>query len=74
MVRMTEILGKVRRLVERLTPAPVCSACLADRLGDVPENEVQISLSELAAEREFARDNDTCSLCGEHRPVIRKRK
>ncbi len=74
MGQMAETLRKVRRLVERLEPAPACGSCLADRIDSASESEVQLSLSKLAAERGFARDNAACGLCGEHRPVIRKRK
>lgn len=73
MARMTHILEHVRRLVERLASVPACSACLAERLDGVAESEVQISFSELAAGRGFARDNDICGLCGEPRAVIRLR-
>lgn len=74
MAERTRILEKVRRLVEALAPAPVCDGCVAGRLDEAPDSEVQMSLSELAAERGYSRENDTCGLCGTHGHVIRKRK
>jgi hypothetical protein len=74
MAEQAEILGQARRLVDAIAPTPVCGECVAGRLGGAPGNEVQMSLSELAAERGYARENDTCGLCGTHGHVIRKRK
>ncbi len=63
----------VRRLVERLAPEPVCDVCVADRLSLQLTDDLRATLGELAVERGFDRERDRCSLCGEERPVIRRR-
>lgn len=69
-----EILGKVRVLVERLAPAPVCSACLAGKLDSIGHDAVGLAFNELAVARGFGRENGACGLCGEPRQIIRKHK
>lgn len=73
-MKMTAILNQIRRLVERLAPAPACGACLAERLDDVGEADAGIALNELTIERGFELNAGDCGLCGERRLVIRKRK
>ncbi|MGV7120436.1 hypothetical protein [Sphingopyxis sp. 550A] len=70
---MTVILNQIRRLVERLSPAPACSGCLTERLADVDESSVGIALNELAVRRGFGWTQDVCGLCGKTRQVIGKR-
>ncbi|MCW1430902.1 hypothetical protein OLX23_17470 [Novosphingobium sp. JCM 18896] len=67
-------LERVRRLVERLAPTPVCDECIADRIDDAHLEEVRPCTQELTAERGFVRDNDACGLCGERHTVIRKHR
>lgn len=74
MAQMTDIVRKVKRLVERLVPAPICAACLAARLEGPSEQEVSLALNELAVEKGFSREPDDCSLCGKHGPVIHKHR
>lgn len=68
------ILERVRRLIDRLMPSPVCDGCLADRLGDTALEQAQIAARELTAERDFVRESDACSLCGEHAMVTRRQR
>lgn len=73
MGQMIDILGQVRRLTQRLAPTPVCEQCLVERIEDAPVDMVHMSLSELAVERGFGRENDVCGLCGEQRLVIKRK-
>ncbi|HZV08568.1 MAG TPA: hypothetical protein VFF94_02385 [Novosphingobium sp.] len=74
MTHSLEILGKVKVLVERLAPTPVCAVCLAEKLEGVGLEAVGLAFHELAVARGFSLGNDSCSLCGEQRQTIRKHK
>jgi len=67
------ILERARRLVERLSPAPICDECIAQTIAEPAVDQVQISVREFAIERGFARENDACSLCGQRTMVTTKR-
>jgi hypothetical protein len=67
---MMEMFMSVRRLVERLAPAPVCENCIADRLSLALTDDLRAALGALTAERGFGRQRDHCSLCDEERAVI----
>lgn len=69
---MTDMLMSVRRLVERLAPAPICDACVAERLTLPVNDELHAVLGELAVERGFDRERAPCSLCERAGPVTRK--
>lgn len=69
---MTVKFDTIRRLVERLAPAPICDTCIAGRLGMASSDEFRASLGELSVERGFSRERDQCSLCDEDGPVIRR--
>jgi hypothetical protein len=70
----TDILRKARKVIERLAPIGVCGPCTAELVDGASLDAVQIGLSELAADRDFERENAACGLCGEHRLAIRKRR
>lgn len=69
---MTVMLDTIRRLVERLSPAPICGACIARHLDLAVDDSLHADLGELAVERGFDRERGPCSLCDEHGPVILK--
>jgi hypothetical protein len=70
---MSAMFDTIRRLVERLAPAPICEACIAQRL-DMELNEaLHASLAALVVERGFESERDHCVLCDQQRPVIRRR-
>ncbi len=71
---MTTILDNIRRLVERLAPAPVCDDCLTERVDPTATEDIRTAIGELTVTRGFDRIRDACSLCGEHKMVIRKLK
>ncbi|WP_206243636.1 hypothetical protein [Novosphingobium terrae] len=67
---MKVMLESIRRLVERLSPAPICEPCIGRRL-DLPiDDALHAALGELAVERGFDRESGSCSLCEEHGRVI----
>ena len=69
---MTDMFVSVRRLVERLAPAPVCDACVAERLALPVNDALHAVLGELAVERGFDRERAPCALCERAGPVILK--
>lgn len=70
---MTTVLDKVRSLIERLSPQPVCDDCIADRLNLSVRQHANHKTRELAGSEGFERNKDECSLCGASKLVIRKR-
>lgn len=54
----------IRKLIERLSPNPVCDDCIADKLELADRPEVRLATQELTASSQFERRRDTCSLCG----------
>ncbi|MGY2736599.1 hypothetical protein [Sphingomonas sp. UYP23] len=70
----TSSLGdRVRALVTRLAPHPVCDACVADRLGLDAGARANPETRALAGSGGFERRRDICSLCYGERLVIRLR-
>jgi hypothetical protein len=67
---MTTILERVRGLIERLAPEPVCDDCIATRLDLTPEQANPL-MQELAGAPGFVREIGPCALCSETRKVIR---
>lgn len=67
------IVQDIGRLVERLSPAPVCDDCLTDTLGLSVLQHADQAARELAGMNGFERRKDTCGLCGETRMVSAKR-
>ncbi len=66
------VLDQVRGLIERLSPAPVCDDCIAERLGLSVRQHANIKARELAGQGGFERRIDSCSLCGATKKVIRR--
>lgn len=65
------VLDKVRGLIERLSPQPVCDDCITQRLGLSVRQHANHKTRELAGMHGFERQLDACSLCGETKKVIR---
>lgn len=65
------IVDEVRRLIERLSPEPVCDDCIAERLELSVRQHANHKTRELAGEHGFERSKDACSLCGTTKLVIR---
>jgi hypothetical protein len=66
------VVDDVRKLIERLSPAPVCDDCVADRLGLAVRQHANHKTRELAGQNGFERRKDICSLCYGEKVVIRK--
>ncbi|WP_239987523.1 hypothetical protein [Sphingosinithalassobacter portus] len=66
------VLDRVRRLVERLSPEPACAECLAERLDLSDDESAEPYLYELAGCQGFEVRIDACALCGKARKVIGK--
>lgn len=62
----------IRKLIERLAPAPVCDDCIADRLSLADRQEASIAANELAAASQFERRRDICTLCGIEKLTTRR--
>jgi len=62
----------VRRLIERLSPEPVCDACIAGKLDCDAHQEIAAATAELAGARGFERAMSACALCGETKKATRK--
>ena len=69
---MATTLDRVRALIERLAPEPVCDDCMSDRLSLSGRDQTNQMANELAGSHGFERGKDECSLCGSAKLVIRK--
>lgn len=65
------VLDEVRKLVERLSPEPVCDDCIAERLGLTVRQHANHKTRELAGAHGFERYKDSCALCGANKLIIR---
>jgi len=68
------MLDKVRALIERLSPDPICDDCIAGRLAFSAPQDAGPMTRELAGTNGFERDKDVCTICGDTRQVIRRRR
>lgn len=64
---------QVERFIARLSPAPVCDDCIAERLGLAQRQHANHKTRELAGSNGYERRKETCSLCGGVKLAIRKR-
>jgi len=65
------VLERVRGLIERLAPQPICDECVAEKL-DLPwMAQANQAARELAGDG-FERRSDICTICGGPRVVTRK--
>lgn len=70
---MASVLDKVRGLIERLSPEPMCDECVAERLQLSTISQANKKTRELAGSHGFEWKLDVCSLCDAPRTVIRRR-
>jgi len=66
------VLDQVRRLIERLSPEPICDDCISDRLGLAVRQHANHKTRELAGTNGFERRKDPCAICGATKLVIRR--
>lgn len=67
-------LDHVRRLIERLSPDPICDDCIAERLGLSVRQHANHKTRELAGQDGFERGRDICAIFGQTKLVIRQRR
>ena len=70
---MTTPMDQVRGFIVRLSPNPVCDACIADRLGFGSVQRANRATRELVGQDGIERHRDICSLCFGEKVVIRQR-
>jgi hypothetical protein len=70
---MTTDSKKIRALIERLSPEPICDDCITERLGLPDPEHADRTSRELAGSRGFERRRDECSICRASTLVIRYR-
>ncbi|MDH7972871.1 hypothetical protein QH494_11805 [Sphingomonas sp. AR_OL41] len=63
---------RVHALIDRLSPAPICDHCVAERLALDSVEAANIKVREVVGTGGFERRRDVCSLCSEERIVTRK--
>jgi hypothetical protein len=67
------VLENVRKLVERLAPAPVCDSCIAERLNLPSRQYGNRYARELVGQNHIERCRGICSLCSGEKIVTRRR-
>ena len=72
MGRDMSVLDQVRAFVTRLSAAPVCDDCVADRLSLGARQHANQKTRELAGSDGFERRRDFCSVCYGDKLVIRR--
>lgn len=70
---MATVLERVRALIERLSPDPICDDCVSERLELSVRQHANHITRELAGTNGFERRKEACSICGNEKLVIRKR-
>ena len=68
------VLERVKALVERLSPEPVCDDCITSTLGLTVRQHTNHKTRELAGSAGFERQVGDCALCGTTKKVIRRKK
>jgi len=66
------MVDRVHAFITRLSPAPVCDACVAERLELASTQAANIKVREVVGIGGFERRRDICSLCFGERFVTRK--
>jgi len=65
-------LARVRGLIERLAPQPICDDCIAEKLDLAWTSQANQAAREMAGGEGFERRSDICSICCAPRVVTRK--
>jgi hypothetical protein len=67
------VLDRVKALVTRLAPEPICDDCVTERLDLTVRQHANHKTRELAGTAGFERQISVCSLCGGTKKVIRQK-
>ena len=65
------ILDRVRGLIERLSPEPICDDCIAERLELSLRQHANHKTREFAGTQGVVRSMEPCAICGATKLVIR---
>jgi hypothetical protein len=57
------VLERVRGLVQRLAPQPICDECVTEKLGLTWTSQANQAARELAGTKGFERRSDICAIC-----------
>lgn len=68
---MTTVLNRVKALVERLAPAPICDDCITEKLELSVRQHANHKTRELAGSPGFERQIGLCAICDSEKKVIR---
>jgi hypothetical protein len=66
------VLERVRALIERLSPEPICDDCVSEKVSLSVRQHANQKTRELAGTSGFERRKDICSICGGDKVVIRR--
>lgn len=66
------VLDNVRALISRLSPAPICDDCVAEKLELTERQQANQKARELAGADRFERRRDICSICYGEKLVTRR--
>lgn len=66
------MVDRVHAFISRLSPSPVCDACVAERLGLRDTRAANIKVREVVGTGGYERRRDICSLCFNERLVTRR--
>ena len=64
------VLEQVAALIQRLSPAPICDDCIAERLQLSVRQHANHKTRELAGTSRYRRELGQCSLCDGNKKVI----
>lgn len=66
------MVDRIHALISRLSPEPVCDACIAERLNLSTTQTANIKVREVVGTGGYERRRDICSLCFNERLVTRR--
>jgi hypothetical protein len=66
------VLDDIRKLIERLAPAPICDDCIAEKLNLTARQNANRHTRELAGQDHIERHKDVCAICGGDKMVTRR--
>jgi len=65
---------RVEALIGRLAPAAICDSCIVERLNLNAMHQASHRTRELAGTQGYERCELDCAICGEAKPVIRRKR
>ncbi len=71
MILAMSTIDAVRNLIDRLSPAPICDDCIAEKLG-IQRGHANGRVRELTGANGFERRRDLCAICSGEKLVTRR--